>query len=186
MCLDFETDVISWNRNRFEVFLPENETDFEATKQQELSCWVANDEYGEVYAVDDAILGLRWVLSVKTLDGSSLMPKARQLVKRYLEDLPKFQCESPALSRRALKVFFSICASQNWAPQSLDIKTAILQAKSLDRDFDLDRVRPLKEVPTSKIWKFIKPVYGLKDASKYLMNYLRWTSKSAASNLFSS
>ena len=59
VCLDFETDVISWNQNRFEVFVPENETDFEATKQQELSCWVANDEYGEVDAVDDAILGLR-------------------------------------------------------------------------------------------------------------------------------
>ena len=122
VCLDFETDVTSWNQNSTEVFL-ENETDFETAKQQKLSCWVANDVYDEVDAVDDAILSLRWVPSFKTLDDGSLMPKARLVVKGYLEDLPKFQCESPAVSREALKVFFSICASQNWAPQSLDIKT---------------------------------------------------------------
>ena len=73
VCLDFETDGTSWNQNSTEIFVLETETDFETAKQQR-----------------PTILGLRWVLSNETLDDCSLIPKARLIVKGYLEDLPKF------------------------------------------------------------------------------------------------
>ena len=36
VCLDFETDVTSWNQNRSELFVLKNQTVFDTAKQQEL------------------------------------------------------------------------------------------------------------------------------------------------------
>ena len=60
-------------------------------------------------------------------------------------------------------IALAIMASYHWMCKSMDIKTAFLQSKELDRLVYLD---PLKEanVPLGYIWKLSKCVYGWTDA----------------------
>ena len=55
-------------------------------------------------------------------------------------------------------------ASNKWTLNSLDVKTAFLQGKVIER---IVYVRPPKEANTSEVWKLQKCVYGLADASRF-------------------
>ena len=68
-------------------------------------------------------------------------------------------------SKEGLHIALSIMASKYRMCKSMDIKTAFLQSKKLDRLVYLD---PPKEanVPPGYIWKLSKCVYGLTDASR--------------------
>ena len=55
-------------------------------------------------------------------------------------------------------------SSRKWIINSIDVKTAFLQGKHLERTVI---VRPPKEANTDKIWKLNKCVYGLADAPRY-------------------
>ena len=161
--LDFRKDVAEWSeRGVDEVFILDESVDFSDAKQSELKSWRDNNVFLEVDPGQPNIMSLRWVLTVKTADGV-IKPKARLVCRGFTEDINKFQCESPVVTREAIKVFFTVCGAYSWIPESLDIKTAFLQCKTLDRNVF---VRPPKEAATTKLWKLLKPVYGLKDASR--------------------
>ena len=51
----------------------------------------------------------------------------------------------------------------------MDVKTAILQGKPLERDV---YTGPAEEAKTASLWKLKKCVYGLNEASKYWYNQL--------------
>ena len=58
----------------------------------------------------------------------------------------------------------ALAANQNFRVVSMDIKAAFLQAKKLDREVF---VRPPDDIrKEGKIWKLLKPLYGLDDASR--------------------
>ena len=53
--------------------------------------------------------------------------------------------------------------SNIWNLSSIDIKTAFLQGKKIDRTII---IKPPKEAQTNKLWKLNKCVYGLTDAPR--------------------
>jgi len=60
----------------------------------------------------------------------------------------------------------ALAANQNFRVVSMDIRAAILQAKKLGREVF---VRPPDDKKKEgKIWKLLKPLYGLDDASRKL------------------
>ena len=58
----------------------------------------------------------------------------------------------------------SVLSSKSWKIHSLDIKSAFLQGKPLNRTVYL---KPPKEANTSKAWKLKQAVYGLSDAGRH-------------------
>ena len=88
--------------------------------------------------------------------------KARLVVKGFTEDLPRHEKESPVVTREVIKVFLSIAANSCWSPKSIDIKTAFLQGKPLQREIFVKPPIPEPGV----LWKLKKPVYGLQDAPR--------------------
>ena len=63
-----------------------------------------------------------------------------------------------------------IISSQQWTIKSIDVVTAFLQGKPMEREV---YVRPPIEAYTDKIWKLNKCVYGLSDASRHWYLTLR-------------
>ena len=127
--LDFRKDVAEWSeRGVDEVFILDESVDFSDAKQSELKSWRDNNVFLEVDPGQPNIMSLRWVLTVKTADGvikpKARLPKARIFCRGFTEDINKFQCESPVVTREAIKVFFTVCGAYSWIPESLDIKTA--------------------------------------------------------------
>ena len=80
-------------------------------------------------------------------------------------DAGNIRNDSPTCSKEGLHIALAIMASNHWTCKSMDIKTAFLQGKELDR---LVYLEPPKEtnVPPGYIWKLSKCVHGLSDASK--------------------
>ena len=86
------------------------------------------------------------------------------LCPRGFEEEQNFRTDSPTCSREGLKLACSLIASSYWTVNSLDVKTAFLQRKTIERSVI---VRPPKEANTNKLWKPKKCIYGLADACRY-------------------
>merc|ERR1712240_980760 len=66
--------------------------------------------------------------------------------------------------RRVLKLLVALAGNENFRVVSMDIRAAFLQAKKLDRELF---VRPMDDIKKEgKIWKLLKPLYGLDDVSR--------------------
>ena len=70
--------------------------------------------------------------------------------------------DSPTCCKDNFRLVTSIIASNQWKIHSVDVKSAFLQGKGINRDV---YVRPPKEVET-KPWKLQTTVYGLCDAPR--------------------
>ena len=86
------------------------------------------------------------------------------LCARGFKEEQNFRTDSATCSREGLHLTCSMIASSKWTLNSLDVKTAFLHGKAIERTV---YVRPLKEANTSQVWKLQKCVYGLADASKH-------------------
>ena len=115
---------------------------------------------------DQKPITTRWVLTKKLID-SKIQTKAR-LCTRGFEEIQDFRTDSPCCSRVAIRLFMTILASKNWTLNSIDIKTAFLQGKEIQRTVI---IQPPPEANTNKLWKLLKCIYGLADASRFW--YLR-------------
>merc|ERR1712240_808640 len=74
------------------------------------------------------------------------------------------QSDSPTAAKESFKLFMALAANQNFIVVSMDISAAFLQGKKLDRKVF---VRPSDDIrKEGKIWKLLKPLYGLDDASR--------------------
>ena len=72
--------------------------------------------------------------------------------------------KSPVVSRELIKPILSICSVKDWSPRTMDVKTAFLQGSALKREL---YIKPPNESKVHKnwVWKLLKPVYELRDAS---------------------
>ena len=115
-------------------------------------------------SADSNVIGSRWVITEKQKqDGQKQNIKAR-LVARGFQEVNKPQSDAPAAHRESFKLFMAVAAQENFEITSLDIRAAFLQAKTLDRPVF---VRPPKDIKREGIvWKLLKPLYGLDDASR--------------------
>ena len=80
------------------------------------------------------------------------------------EDGQNFRTDSPTCSREGIRLSCCIISSNRWTLNSLDVKTAFLQDRTIERTAI---VPPPKEANTNKIWKLRKCIHGLADASQY-------------------
>ena len=79
------------------------------------------------------------------------------------ENLKDIRKDSPTCCKDNFHLVTSIIASNQWKIHSVDVKSAFLQGKGINRDV---YVRPPKEAETTKLWKLQTTVYGLYDAPR--------------------
>ena len=148
------------------VYLTSLEEDTFSAKEKELLSWKSEGVYQEVENTGQKTISTRWVLKPKVIDGIQSV-KARLCARGFEED-KNFRTDSPTCSREGVRVALSTLACYKWDLKSLDIKSAFLQGKKMERTVFL---KPPKEASTNKIWLLQKCVYGLSDASRFW--YLR-------------
>ena len=144
-----------------EITLITNNSEVLSAKSKELQSWIDNSVYTEIPNEGQETMSLRWVVTPKIIDGQPSV-KAR-LVARGFEEVQNFKTDSPTCSKEGLRLALTIISSKNWMLNSLDVKTAFLQGKAIDREVI---VQPPKEANTKNLWKLSKTVYGLADASR--------------------
>ena len=97
----------------------------------------------------------------------------RNLLKQdyvHFKEEQHSRTDSPICCKEGLHFTCFIISSNKWSLNSLDVKTAFLQGKLIERTV---YVCPLKEAQTNKVWKLRKCVYGLADVSRYWYLKLR-------------
>ena len=151
-----------------DTLLVKNETDILEAKTKELQQWKKENVFIEEEDQGQACISLRWVLREKIINDKKSI-KAR-LCARGFEEEQNFRTDSPTCSREGLRLACCLITTYHWVLNSLDVKTAFLQGKILERTV---YVRPPKEANTNKIWRLRKCVYGLADASRYWYLTLR-------------
>ena len=86
------------------------------------------------------------------------------MVAKGFQERDQPQSDSPTAAKESFKLLVALAANQNFKVVSMDIRAAFLQAKKLDREVF---VRPPDDIKKEgKIWKLLKPLYGLDDASR--------------------
>ena len=139
---------------------------FIVEKRQELNKWKEYDVYEEldVNQIEEIEnlnpISVTWNLKEK--DGKK---KARLVARGYQEEaLNPTETVSPTCRKESLRILLSITASKKWTIKSIDVTSAFLQGKEIERDVYL--IPPKEHGKKDTIWKLKKCVYGLSDAAK--------------------
>ena len=154
-----------------------NQDPFREEKQNEVEKWKKNHVYDEVQIndVQENItpISTRWVT---TEEGDKR--KAR-LVARGFEEEPLASTDtvSPTCRKESLRLLFTITSSLQWSLRSLDIASAFLQGKDIEREVYI--IPPKEFHKPGIIWKLRKCVYGLSDAAKMWYSNVRQQVESA-------
>ena len=161
--VNFEA-IPGWENLNEEVLLCKGGT-FEVAeaKLKELQNWRINKVYDEVDDEKQSSISVRWVLTEKMIEGKTQV-KARMVAPGF-EDAGRdnVRKDSPTCGRENLRLLFALTSSCNWRINILDIKSAFLQGKSIERDVF---IKPPKEANTNKLWTLKTTVYGLRDAPR--------------------
>ena len=99
----------------------------------------------------------RWVNTEKYVNGEQTI-KSRLVAKGFQEENYSLPSDSPTCTKEGLTLSMVVIASKKWTVCSIDIKSAFLQGRAIEREV---YVKPPKEagVPLNKIWKLKKNVY---------------------------
>ena len=133
-------------------------------KEKEIENLKTYETFEEVDDEGQETIGSRWIVTEKEKhDGQKQNYKARLVAKGFQEkDQP--QSDSPTAAKESFKLMAVLVANSDFKVVSIDISVAFLQAKKMDREVF---VRPPDDIKKEgKIWKLLKPLYGLDDASR--------------------
>ena len=120
--------------------------------------------FEEVKDEGQETIGSRWVVTDKEKhDGQKQLYKAR-LVARGFQEREQPQSDSPTVAKESFKLLMAIAANNEFKLVSMDIRAAFLQAKTLDIEVYMKPPEDIRK--QGKIWKLLKPLYGLDDASR--------------------
>ena len=90
--------------------------------------------------------------------------KARFVAKGFQErNKNNLRTDSLTCTKENLRIMFALAATNSWKVKSLDIKSAYLQGKEIER---LVYVKPPVQVTRDKLWRLKKAIYGLNDAAR--------------------
>ena len=137
---------------------------FAVEKAAELQKWVDNDVFEEVpisdIEEDVSPISVGWIYT-----DNEKKRKARLVARGYQEaPLMSTSTVSPTCRKESLRILFTVTASSGWTIKSVDITSAFLQGKEMDRTVYLI---PPKEYKRKGVWwKLKKCVYGLSDAAR--------------------
>ena len=129
-----------------------------AAKEAELAKLKDFDTYKVVPDKGQDYITTTWVLTEK---GDDI--RARLTARGYeeTEDFPK---DSPTLQKPSLRLILTLATLFGWAIQTVDVASAFLQGNTLERIVHVKPPAEAKEI--GKLWRLLKCLYGLKDASK--------------------
>ena len=165
--IDWDT-VAEWRPIPHQVFhssvKARNDHKFEEARKKELESWKSLQVYEEVEDKGQKAISTRWVYTEKVVN-SATIKKARLVARGFEEQNEYIQTDSPTCNKESLRIALAIISSNDWEINSLDVKTAFLQGKELERDVYLKPPREA-QVP-GKLWRLNRCVYGLNDASRY-------------------
>ena len=124
----------------------------ELEKLKEFETYEVIDDVGQKH------ITTTWVLTEKG-------PEIRaRLTARGFQEEDDFPKDSPTMQKSSLRLLLALAAAKGWMIQTSDIKSAFLQGSKLDREVN---VKPPKEASQKgKLWRLLKCLYGLKDASR--------------------
>ena len=132
-------------------------------KQAELQNWTTHNAYEEVDENNQKVISLRWVFSQKYKD-SGIVCKACIVAKGFEEEPSnELRKDSPTCCKVSFQLVVGIIASNMWTIHSVDVKSAFLHGKEINRDV---YVKPPQKAETDKLWKLKTTVYGLCDAPR--------------------
>ena len=137
-------------------------------KQAELDKLRDFDTYEVVDDVGQPRISTRFVLTRKN-EAVRARLVARGFEEESLEqtDSPTglLQTDSPTVSKSAMRMCITIALSEGWSIEALDIKSAFLQSRILQREVF---VSPPVEAncDPGKLWKLKRCLYGLADAAR--------------------
>ena len=133
-------------------------------KEKEIENLETYETFEEVDDIGQETIGSRWIVTEKEKhDGQKQNYKAR-LVAKGFQEREQLQSDSPTAAKDSFKLLMVLAANNYFRVISMDIRAAFLQAKKLDREVF---VRPQDDIKKErKIWKLLKPLYGLDDASR--------------------
>ena len=148
---------------------------FAKEKEEEMQKWITNDVYEEV-SIDDLStdkeinpIAVGWIFT-----DTEKKRKARLVAKGFQEaPLSSTATVSPTCRKESMRILCSLAASMKWTVQSIDITSAFLQGKAIDRDVYL--IPPPECSKKGVIWKLKKCVYGLSDAARMWYNMVKET-----------
>ena len=131
-------------------------------KRKELDNFKTFGVYEIVPDVGQPRIRTGWVITEKMF-GQVKGVKAR-LVARGNEESQTVRTDSPTVGKSTLRLQFAIAAQYSWKVESSDVTAAFLQGEKLTRDVFV--VPPSEVQEDGKLWKLVKPVYGLDDACR--------------------
>ena len=133
--------------------------DVVASKDVELARWKEYDAFEEVPIGNHPVISTRWVVNEKD-DGKV---KSRLVVRGFEEECVP-QSDSPTASKESCKLFLALSANEEFKIRSLDVTSAFLQGRNLERDVYV--MPPVEARREGFVWKLKKTCYGLYDASR--------------------
>ena len=121
-----------------------------------------NQVYEEVEDADEDAITTKWIVTERKQDGVSGV-KARLVAQGFEKDTTKIRSDSPTISKENLRLICTTAVNSGWKLHSIDVKGAVLQRFTTDRNVYL--VPPI-ETNAGNPWKLKTAVYGLADASR--------------------
>ena len=131
-----------------------------AAKQKEINNLIENNAFTEVKDEGQEYIDSRWVITEKNNEAGKV--KTRLVAKGFQEDNNQ-RTDSPTLSKNSMRCIFALAAANGWKVRSVDMKSAFLQGRVLERELFL---KPPPEFGPGILWKLNKAIYGLNDASR--------------------
>ena len=128
-------------------------------KNKELQKFKKRKVYEEVPDEGQETVSVRWVVTVKP----DSTVKCRLVGRGYEENTESIRTDSPTCSRDTLRVLMSLVVGIGWTIQHIDVESAFLQGKQLEREV---YIRTPLEAETDLLWKLNKCIYGLADAPR--------------------
>ena len=110
------------------------------------------------------IIPSTWALVYKNIDGKQQM-KARLCARGDREIQPN-RTDCPTASKPSIRVILSLAATNCWKINSLDFTAAFLQSEEIERELYLSPPKDIRDKNPKLLWRVVKRIYGLKDASR--------------------
>ena len=160
--------------NSYVVFIPKEDWDKNFVLEamdKELNNFANYKAYEEVEDVGQPRMSSGWVVTEKVY-GSVVGAKVRLIVHGNQEGFED-RADSPTVSKQSLRLQFTLAAQMGWEIVMADITSAFLQSDNIDREIYVEPPKNIKK--PGVIWRILKPMYGLGDASLQWYNTLAKT-----------
>ncbi|XP_049934544.1 retrovirus-related Pol polyprotein from transposon RE1 isoform X1 [Nymphaea colorata] len=158
------------------IALPQNPMDalsdpkWAAAMQEEMDALQSRGTWTLVTpSVDAAIVGCRWVFTIKyRADGSIDRYKARLVAKGYTQTygVDYYDTFSPVARHASLRILLAVAVSKNWSLSQLDVKNAFLYGDLHEEVYMQQPPGFVAEGECQKVCRLRKAIYGLKQSPR--------------------